>query len=235
MFARVLAVMNNTSGDKSPRCLLRFSLRTFLLIILLSTVPMVWLGWKLERTRQQRQVVEWVQKRGGTALHAHAGASRLAPRWLRNCLGDDFFRRLDYVELPNMAVDDLTPLAEMTEMRSIDLYYAPVSDLRPLARMTNMRDLYIRETNVSDVTPLASMTKLETLDLTGTAVSDLTPLAGMTRMRKLYLNHTPVSDVSPLTEMKDVTIFLDESQQVIIPNELRKRVKRIRVTVTKTQ
>ncbi len=46
-----------------------------------------------------------------------------------------------------------------------------VSDLTPLANMTNLKGLYLYGTNVSDITPLANLTNLKGLYLYGTKVS----------------------------------------------------------------
>ena len=84
----------------------------------------------------------------------------------------------------------------------------------------------LRGDNINDVTPLARMTAMQRLYLHGTSVSDLSPLAGMTQLQYLYVSDTSVSDLSPLSGLLNVTIYLDESQQVNIPKEQEGRVTR---------
>ena len=68
---------------------------------------------------------------------------------------------------------------------------------------------------------------MEWLRLQGTPVSDLTPLAGLTSLQELWLCNAQVSDLTPLVGLKDVTIYLDKDQQVTVPKELEKRVRRV--------
>ena len=51
---------------KTKRRWLRFSLRTFFVLL---TVFCVWFGWHVERARQQRKAVEWVVEMGGRVLY----------------------------------------------------------------------------------------------------------------------------------------------------------------------
>jgi Leucine-rich repeat (LRR) protein len=105
---------------------------------------------------------------------------------------------LQSLNLLGTSVSDLTPLAGMTALQSLVLQGTSVSDLTPLAGMTALQSLVLQGTSVSDLTPLAGMTALQSLDLRDTSVSDLTPLAGLTALQRLNLRGTSVSDLTPL-------------------------------------
>ena len=96
---------------------------------------------------------------------------------------------------------DLTPLAQLTALKSLILFNTSVSDLTPLAQLTALKNLNLFNAEVSDSNPLSQLTALESLDLTGTKVSDLTPLAHLTALKSLKLGSTKVSDLTPLTQM----------------------------------
>ena len=106
--------------------------------------------------------------------------------------------------LTGTQVSDVTPLAGLTNLQHLVLTGTQVSDVAPLAGLTNLRDLSLRDTQVSDVTPLAGLTNLQDLGLGSTQVSDVTPLAGLTNLRDLSLRDTQVSDVTPLAGLTNL-------------------------------
>ena len=104
--------------------------------------------------------------------------------------------KLDLHSGPN-PISNLSPLASLTNLRSLVLLNTAVSDVSPLANLTQLTRLWLNETAVSDVSPLARLTNLDSLRLTGTGVSDVSALASLTNLRWLSLSNTDVSDVSP--------------------------------------
>jgi len=162
-----------TTTTKPKRRLLRFSLRTLLIFMLVVCVAV---GWKYERVRKQREVVAWVQEMGGLVYYDfeldERGYERITEtpghEWVRKWLGRDFF----------------------AEVTGVELNFTEVSDVSPLAELTKLKQLYLYNTQVSDVRPLAKLSKLEVLDLNGTQVSDVSPLAKLTNLEMLYLRDT---------------------------------------------
>ena len=118
------------------------------------------------------------------------------------------------LKLRSAQVSDLTPLANLTKLQSLDLEDTQVSDLAPLANLTKLRSLDLEDTQVSDLAPLANLTKLQSLDLDDTQVSDLTPLANLTKLQSLWLNGTPVSDLAPLANLTKLRICHSARTQV---------------------
>ncbi len=109
--------------------------------------------------------------------------------------------QLDTLDLSSTGVSDVSPLASLTQLETLDLSSTGVSDVSPLASLTQLQTLNLGSTGVSDVSPLASLTQLETLDLSSTGVSDVSPLASLTQLQTLDLRSTGVSDVSPLASL----------------------------------
>ena len=102
-------------------------------------------------------------------------------------------------------VSDVSPLAGLTQLTWLRLYGTGVSDVSPLAGLTQLTWLNLGDTGVSDVSPLAGLTQLTYLGLHGTSVSDVSPLAGLTQLTTLWLSNTGVSDVSPLAGLTQLT------------------------------
>ena len=108
------------------------------------------------------------------------------------------FTELESLNLMETGVSDISPLANFTELESLNLMETGVSDISPLAGLAELESLDLWGTGVSDISPLAGLTGLRSLDLWGTGVSDISPLAGLTGLRSLDLGGTGVSDISPL-------------------------------------
>src|SRR5436190_19047422 len=94
-----------TSDSPSKRRLLRFSLRSMLLAL---TAFCIWLGFKVNAAREQRQIVKTVQELGGTVWYDYEcgpDGGRLnpppEPSWFANLLGVDFLNNAIAVRIIN--------------------------------------------------------------------------------------------------------------------------------------
>jgi hypothetical protein len=82
-----------------------------------------------------------------------------------------------------------------------------LSDLTPLAHLKKLKSLEIVSDQVEDLTPLASITSLEFVLLDGNYISDLTPLKNLPNVKYLSLNNNNISDLSPLHSLKKLEIL----------------------------
>ena len=199
-------------ATKRRRRWLKVSLRTFLLAI---TVLCVWLGFIVNRANKQKQAVAWVREHGGTVYYdfefykensefPYKDAEPPGPDWLRKWIGIDYFADVTYVSLCDEQITDLGPLANLIELRILDLGGTQPSDLWPLAKMKQMQVLNLSQIQVSDLSPLSGMRKMRRLSLNNTPVSDLSPLSDLTELRQLEANFTQVSDLTPLSGMPEL-------------------------------
>ena len=218
---------------KRKRHWFRFSLKTLVLVL---TVFGIWLGLLVHRVNKQKEAVQWVKDHGGWVRYDYEwerekkspieDAEPPGPDWLRELIGIDYFTDVTLVGFHNATVEDIEPLGNLTQLQWLILTDTQVSDITPLRELTQLHVLYLIGTQVTDLDPLRELTQLQQIYLNRTQVSDITPLRDLTQLQLLYLYSTQVSDLSPLTGMKSVTIFLDENQQVTIPEELKDRVVR---------
>jgi internalin A len=132
---------------------------------------------------------------------------------------------LPSLNLSYTSVDDATPLTNLTNLQRLDLSSTQVADAAPLAKLVNLHSLALSYTQVEDVAPLAHLIRLQMLTLTGTMVADITPFGNLDNMLHLYLGYTAVSDLGPLIRLKNLkglylhdTSLQDVSPLVNLPN-----------------
>lgn len=198
--------------DQFKRRLLSFSLRAFLLSVLLFAAAFGWLRLQLEKAGQQRKSVIAVEKLGGRVTYEYQEEDWDAPpgpKWMRNLLGSHFFDKAVRVEFegrgPYDPVEDLSCLSGMDHLRLLYLQSPSVTDISPLADKKELWFLSIAHTQVEDLSPLATLHTLRILSADRTRVSDLSPLKGH-KLQKLWLRGTSVSDISVLAGMEDLTL-----------------------------
>lgn len=153
---------------------LQFSLRTFLIAVLLLGVGC---GWLAERVRRQRAAVSKIIRYGGQVTYDYQldqfgnlrrdasgnyvhGLQPPAPRWLRESLGDDYFRspvkvHLEIDEGVGFEDRELAALADalrsLPTLQTLSLRGSPITDrgLVHLYGLSQLRELNCMWTNVT--------------------------------------------------------------------------------------
>ena len=119
-------------------------------------------------------------------------------------------RELDLTR--NKDISDITPLAQLTQIRKLHLTGNQVSDITPLAQLTQLQMLTLSANNIIDVTPLAELTQLQTLSARGNNIIDIAPLAELTQLRTLSLGGNDIIDIAPLAALAQLrTLYLDNN------------------------
>ena len=120
-------------------------------------------------------------------------------------------------------ITNLDPLAELTELRSLNCSETKVSDINPIRNLNKIKELNISKTKITDISNLkyanvvqefkaddvkisdisvvAFFRDLNTLSLANTNVSDINSLARCVNLSNLNLSGTQITDLSPLTNL----------------------------------
>ena len=106
--------------------------------------------------------------------------------------------KFEKLTLYTQRISDISPLANLTNLRSISLNHNRIEDISPLAKLINLEFVGIDDNEIVDISPLTKLTKLEKLELLDNRISDLPPLKELTNLKMLRLNTNKISDVSPL-------------------------------------
>ncbi len=111
--------------------------------------------------------------------------------------------KLQSLQMGGVVIGDLSALSGMKDLMSLSVFNGgqPL-DLSPLAGLTNLQALTLRNNRITDVSPLSGLTHLIYLDLEGNQIADVSPLAGLTGLTRLFLSGNPITDYSPLTEVR---------------------------------
>jgi hypothetical protein len=214
----VSAVGGPTKPARPPRRWLRFSLRTFLLLV---TVLCIWLGLKVNEALRQKRAVEALEALGAQIAYAHQRVKNgfdtkidlNVPSWARAVLGDDFFRTVTSVSfLPRFTEDrnetlpysitdnDLACLADLPWLEQFFVVDAPISDagVAHLANPDRLLRFVAVSTHIGDATlkRLALATRLDRIQVDDTRITDegLLALGGLENLKILGLGDTRISD-----------------------------------------
>jgi hypothetical protein len=229
----------------------QFGVRSLLVFLLALSVPLGWFAWEMDKARRQREAVEMLTTLHadvfydydlcederfafslGQAYYLFTGrhwphyldAEPQGPKWLRDWVGDDYFRTVVAVELEGDEARNVTAnhvqqigaLRNLTRLSLDDANRLTDSDLAPLRRLTRLERLFLANTAITDagLQNLARLTELRYLSLAGTGVTDqgLIHLQQLSKLEMLELSNTSISDAGlsqlrPLKALK--VIYLD--------------------------
>lgn len=111
--------------------------------------------------------------------------------------------KLESLQLGGLVIDDLSIVANMPNLMSLTVFGGKrLTDISPLAKATNLEALTLRGNLISDITPLSGLTKLRYLDIQDNAITDVTPLTGLVSLNRLFLMNNPIDDYSPIREIR---------------------------------
>jgi hypothetical protein len=188
------------------RGLLRFSLRTLFIVF---TVGCIWLGIVTKGARDQRAAVGRVLQLGGSVVFDYEiddsgrrvkDAQSPGWLWLRQQIGDEYFRRVVQVRLDRTSVsdDDLRKIGKLSDTKLLSLNWTPIGD--------------------SGMSHLRSLQQLEYLGLAETRITDegLRYIERADRMESLILDCTSVSDegLNSITKLKGLETVNLQSTRV---------------------
>jgi hypothetical protein len=200
------------TDDPAPRSKswLRFSLKT---IFVLVTLYCIWLTIITLRAHEQHRAVKRIQELHGAVAFAFElnadGSWRenphpFVPAWIRNTLGEDYFRRIaiiNFDEGSDPTNDDLRVLENLAEVQQLTLdNRKKITDagLNHLAGLKRLNVLVLNGTRITGpgLRHLQGLQRLEGLAFSSTPLGDdgLQHLAALTNLKWLHLSDTHVTD-----------------------------------------
>jgi internalin A len=235
-------------ASRSPRRLLRLSVRGLIVLVLLLGGSM---GWIVRSARIQHDAVAAIMRAGGlvkydqgwTKTNMVHSASAPKPGWLVNRIGVDYLSHVKVVWLnASLVGTDLTleQVGRLTSLQQLRLDESSVSDagLAHLSALGNLAQLNLEGTHISDagLAHLKGLTKLSILDIDGTRVTDagLVHLEGLTNLSTLRLDGTRVTDaglvhLKRLTNLSELSLSGSKVTDAGV-KELQKALPRLKIS-----
>ena len=121
---------------------------------------------------------------------------------IRSLVGIEYFVALQWLNLYNNQIVDITPLNQLKNLTHLDLVGNQIVDINPLADLNDLHLLWLSDNHIADLTPLKQLTNLRELKLNNNRIEDLTPLIANTGLGAgddVELKNNPLSDQA-LTE-----------------------------------
>jgi len=193
--------MGNPS-DKPRRRWFQFSLRALLILVLAIALPCGWIGWELEKTRREQEIVDelsaimpdgFYYKVGGVYSYESKLPAWLVRRFRRVAGIRSRWNDCEFID------DDLMQLGRLTKLEWLFLDGSDVTDdgLPHLNRLVYLEMLSLSDTQVTNagLVQLKTLPRLRCLFLEGTSVTDggLAHLAQLTSIELLSLRGTRVT------------------------------------------
>ena len=105
------------------------------------------------------------------------------------------------------SVSDLSPLAGLIHLESLDLWKNSVSDISALAGLTNLTHLGLVGNDISDISAVVGLINLESLSLDGNNITDISAVAGLMNLTRLGLGNNTITAISTLAELTNLTML----------------------------
>ena len=101
----------------------------------------------------------------------------------------------------NTFIQDIGPIGQLSELKSLNLSGANVQDLSVLRNLTELEYLNLANTKTRDLTPLKYSTKIEQLNLSHTKIHNISVIEKMVALKSLELAGTNLNDFSPISQL----------------------------------
>ncbi len=122
-----------------------------------------------------------------------------------NLISSQDMQRLENFYPTNHQISDLTGIEYAVNTHCMGFINNNIQDITPLAGLSQLTNISLDDNQISDLTPLAGLINLHFLDLAKNQISDLAPLADLTRLETLILSDNQITDVKPLSNLESLT------------------------------
>lgn len=182
------------------------------MVVLAFVVPCTWLGHRMEKARKQRMAVESLRAIGAEVVYDYDPGNGVVfdvveshvvarspeppgPKWLRHCLGDDFFAGVRVVRFGSFGTyrdSDLANLRDTPDIEELEISgHLLISDvsIEHIRTLAGLRCLSILDIIAHSDTGKDDLPRLKTGRVLGARLSSaaLESLKSLPRLEKLHL------------------------------------------------
>ena len=132
------------------------------------------------------------------------------------CFLDDedvnFISELTWLERLNISnntdITDISPLASITQLKSLDVYNTHISDISSLTSLSSLEELDISKTDVTDLSCLSHFEKLTSLNISKTKSLDVSTIVIPSTLQFFYANKCGLTSLDFITPAKDKLLYI---------------------------
>lgn len=97
------------------------------------------------------------------------------------------------------SLNDISSIANLTELYRLELPKHQVSNLAPISNLFRLKYLNVSSNGLVNLEPLAGLTRLATLDLSTNSINNIAALAELKDLTNLALNNNQIGNLEPLS------------------------------------
>ena len=129
---------------------------------------------------------------------------------------------LQTLNLSGNSISDIGALANLTNLTELNLSGNKIiSDISALRNLTNLQTLNLSNNNISDIGALANLPNLQTLDLSGNGIISIGELGSLPNLQTLNLSSNNISDISALGNLTNLQTLNWSYNKIIYISTLR--------------
>lgn len=122
-----------------------------------------------------------------------------------------YFKNLELLDIQFHAIEDISPLLNLTKLHSLGLGGNQINDITVLSNLTELRFLSLFNCQAEDYQSLQNLTYLQTLFISYSKFEDLSVLTNLKDLNQLYIDHTMVSNLEPISKLNLTSLRLSGS------------------------
>lgn len=121
---------------------------------------------------------------------------------IKSLAGLEHCAALMLIDLEDNHIEDLSPLADLKLLQSVNLAKNQIRSLAPLAGLTAMQYLELSGNQIEDLAPLAEMSNMRSLYLSDNKITSLQPIVGLSKIWTLYAARNPLGEMAGINQLK---------------------------------
>ncbi len=205
-------------SPKPRRRWLRFSLRSLLLLVVVVAIP---LGWKVNRARNQVQVVAELEKLNAWFKYDYEiRKTEPGPKWLIDRLGKEYFVEVIQVTVggPQVSDETISRIARLPKLEYVNLRPSSKITDKGLVHFAGMHglqgvDLFSDGISGAGLVNLTGLERLKSLSISGWATdASLGHVATLSRLESLWLHEAVevtdegIAQIANLTNLRGLRL-----------------------------
>jgi len=112
-----------------------------------------------------------------------------------------YFPNLIQLDFGNNAVENIAPLAALTQLTYLEAPMNQIRDLRPIGNLTKLVHAVFWSNQIVDISPVENLRALKVFSIASNQVSDISPLANLDRLEILEIQNNPITDYSTIASL----------------------------------